>query len=308
MPWTSSDIPALHGRRVVVTGANSGLGLAVARALAEHGAGVTLACRNLDKGEAALTELEAALPGADVELAALDLADLGSVASFADSYARSHPEGLDLLINNAGVMAPPPGVTADGFEVQLGTNHLGHFALTGRLLPALLARRAPRVVTVSSVAHRMGRHEFDDVSEASGRRRWKAYGRSKLANLSFALELDRRARTAGTDLVSVAAHPGYAATNLQSAGPRRREALAMRLLNPFVAQSAEMGALPLLFAATVEDLPGGTYIGPDGRSEMRGHPRPVSPSAQAEDAGAARRLWELSARLTGVSFPALATA
>lgn len=308
MPWTTSEIPPLHGRRAVVTGANSGLGLAVARALAERGAGVVLACRNLDKGEAALTELRAALPGADFELAALDLADLGSVASFAESYARSHPDGLDLLVNNAGVMAPPPGVTSDGFEVQLGTNHLGHFALTGRLLEALLARRAPRVVTVSSVAHRMGRHEFADVSQSSGRRRWKAYGRSKLANLSFALELDRRARAAGTDLVSVAAHPGYAATNLQSAGPRRHEALAMRVLNPFIAQSAGTGALPLLFAATMEDLPGGTFIGPDGRSEMRGHPRPVSPSANAEDADAARRLWELSERLTGVSFRALAPA
>lgn len=308
MPWTTSEIPPLHGRRAVVTGANSGLGLAVARALAEHGAGVVLACRNLDKGEAALTELRAALPGADFELAALDLADLGSVASFAESYARSHPDGLDLLVNNAGVMAPPPGVTSDGFEVQLGTNHLGHFALTGRLLEALLARRAPRVVTVSSVAHRMGRHEFADVSQSSGRRRWKAYGRSKLANLSFALELDRRARAAGTDLVSVAAHPGYAATNLQCAGPRRHEALAMRVLNPFIAQSAGTGALPLLFAATMEDLPGGTFIGPDGRSEMRGHPRPVSPSANAEDADAARRLWELSERLTGVSFRALAPA
>nr|MBA2644396.1 short-chain dehydrogenase [Solirubrobacterales bacterium] len=181
-------------------------------------------------------------------------------------------------------------------------------ALTGRLLDALLARRAARVVTVSSVAHRMGRHEFGDVSVTSGRRRWRAYGRSKLANLSFALELDRRARNAATDLVSVAAHPGYAATNLQTAGPRRHEALAMRLLNPFIAQSAEMGALPLLFAATDEDLPGGTYIGPDGRSEMRGHPRPVSPSPHAEDVDAARRLWELSETLTGVSFRALATA
>lgn len=308
MPWTTSDIPPLHGRGAVVTGANSGLGLAVARALAEHGAGVVLACRNLDKGQAALTELRAALPGADLELAALDLADSSSIAAFADSYARSHPDGLDLLINNAGVMAPPPGATSDGFEVQLGTNHLGHFALTGRLLGALLARRAPRVVTVSSVAHRMGRHEFADVSESSGRRRWKAYGRSKLANLSFSLELDRRARAAGTDLVSVAAHPGYAATNLQSAGPRLLETLAMRLLNPFIAQSAGMGALPLLFAATMEDLPGGTFIGPDGRSEMRGNPRPVSPSALAEDAVAARRLWDLSERLTGVSFAALAPA
>ena len=308
MPWTTADMPPLHGRRAVITGANSGLGLAVARALAEHGAAVVLACRNLDKGRAALTELETAVPGAELELAGLDLADLASIADFADRYEREHPDGLDLLINNAGIMAPPAGLTADGFESQLGTNHLGHFALTGRLLGALLARQAPRIVTVSSAAHRMGRPDFDDVSEASGRRRWRAYGRSKLANLSFALELDRRARAAGTPLVSVAAHPGYAATNLQTSSPRRHEALAMRLLNTLVAQSAEMGALPLLFAATMEDLPGGTYIGPDGGSEMRGHPRPVSPSPIAEDPAVARRLWERSESLTGVSFPALAPA
>lgn len=308
MSWSAADIPSLEGRRAVVTGANSGLGLVVARELARHGAAVVLACRNLDKGRRALADLRSALPDAELELASLDLADLASVARFAGSYADTHPEGLDLLVNNAGVMAPPPGVTADGFERQLGTNHLGHFALTGRLLGSLLARPGARVVSVSSMAHRMGRIDFEDLSPSSGRRRWRAYGRSKLANLMFALELDRRARAAGVALVSVAAHPGYASTNLQSAGPPRREALAMRLLDPFLAQSAKMGALPLLFAATVADLPGGTFIGPDGRGESRGHPRPVSPSAAAEDPVVGRRLWEVSETLTGVSVDLLPAA
>ena len=302
MPWTGSDIPDLSGRRAVVTGANSGLGLEVARELARHGAAVVLACRDLAKGERALAEVRASAAGSEPELTRLDLADLASVADFAASYTDSHPDGLDLLVANAGIMAPPRGVTPDGFESQLGTNHLGHFALTGRLLPALLQRPHPRVVTVSSVAHRIGRIDFDDFQGERRHRRWRAYGQSKLANLLFALELDRRAGAAGTPLVSVAAHPGYAATNLQTASPPAHEALAMRLLNPLIAQSAAMGALPVLFAATVEDLPGGTFIGPDGPGEARGFPRPVAPSRRAEDAAVAARLWEVSEELTGVAF------
>ena len=284
----------------MITGANSGLGLEVARELARRGAAVVLACRNVTKGEAALAQVRSVATAEDPELARLDLADLGSVAEFASTH--SDGRGIDLLVNNAGIMAPPRGVTPDGFEAQLGTNHLGHFALTGRLLPALLRRPRPRVVTVSSAAHRMGRIDFDDLQGERHYRRWRAYGQSKLANLLFALELDRRARAAGTALVSVAAHPGYAATNLQTASPPAHEALVMRLLNRLVAQSVGMGALPLLFAATVEDIPGGTYIGPDGPAEARGHPRPVSPSPAAEDAEVARRLWEVSEALTGVSF------
>ncbi len=302
MPWTSNDIPNLTGRSAVVTGANSGLGLEVARELARHGAAVVLACRDLGKGQRALEAVRATATGLEPELARLDLADLASVADFASAHGESHPEGLDLLVNNAGIMAAPRRVTADGFESQLGTNHLGHFALTGRLLPALLRRPRPRVVTVSSVAHRMGRIDFDDLHGTRRYRRWRAYGQSKLANLLFALELDRRARAAGAPLVSAAAHPGYAATKLQTSSPPAHEALAMRLINPLVAQSAAMGALPLLFAATVDDLPGGTYIGPDGPGEMRGNPRPVSPNRRAEDGEVARRLWEVSERLTGVSF------
>ena len=302
MPWTSSDIPDLSGRIAVVTGANSGLGLEVARELARHGAAVVLGCRNLDKGERALAEVRASATGPAPELSRLDLADLDSVAAFARCYEDAHPHGLDLLVNNAGIMAPPRALTVDGFEAQLGTNHLGHFALTGRLLASLLRRPRPRVVTVSSVAHRMGRIDFDDLHGARRYRRWRAYGQSKLANLLFASELDRRARAARSPLVSVAAHPGYAATNLQTASPPAHEALAMRLLNALIAQSAAMGALPILFAATVEDLPGATFIGPDGPAEARGHPRPVAASRRAEDAGVARRLWQASEALTGVAF------
>jgi NAD(P)-dependent dehydrogenase (short-subunit alcohol dehydrogenase family) len=302
VPWTAADIPDLSGRRAVVTGANSGLGLEVARELARRGAAVVLACRDEQKGRRALAEVQESATGPDPELETLDLADLASVADFASRYAGSHGGDLDLLVANAGIMAPPRRVTADGFEAQLGTNHLGHFALTGRLLPALLRRPGSRVVTVSSVAHRMGRIDFDDLHGARRYRRWRAYGQSKLANLLFAFELDRRTRAAGAPLVSVAAHPGYAATNLQTAGPPAHEALAMRVLNPLVAQSAAMGALPLLFAATAEDLPGGSYIGPDGPAEARGHPRRVSATRRAEDTDVARRLWEVSERLTGVAF------
>lgn len=301
--WTADDIPDLSGRRAVVTGANSGLGLAAARALSAKGASVVLACRDLAKGERALAEVEfVAAPGAEVQLAGLDLAQLASIRGFAGWYADLHPDGLDVLLNNAGIMAPPRGVTADGFERQLGTNHLGHFALTGLLLESLLRRPGARVVTVSSAAHKMGRIDFDDLQGERGYARWGRYGQSKLANLLFALELDRRVRAAGVDLASVAAHPGYAATNLQTTSPPCHEALLMRVLNVVVAQSAEMGALPLLYAATVPLVPGGTYIGPDGRGEARGYPRPVSPSDRAEDPEVARRLWEESERLTGVTF------
>ncbi|HYP48648.1 MAG TPA: oxidoreductase [Thermoleophilaceae bacterium] len=300
--WTASDMPDLSGRRAVVTGANSGLGLVTARELARRGAAVVLACRNVAKGEAALAEVRAAAPGAELELASLDLGDLASVRSFAEWHSAAHPDGLDILVNNAGVMAPPRGTTADGFERQLGTNHLGHFALTGMLLEGLLARNGARVVTVSSSAHKMGRMHFDDLQGERGYSRWGRYGQSKLANLLFCLELDRRARAARTSLISVAAHPGYAATNLQLAGPPAHEALVMRLSNAVVAQSAEMGALPSLYAATAPGLAGGSYVGPDGIAEARGHPKLVKPNGRARDAEAARRLWEVSEELTGVRF------
>ena len=306
--WTAQEIPDQSGRTAVVTGANSGLGLVTARELARAGASVVLACRNLEKGERALAELRDAVPGAQARLAELDLADLASVRAFAQRLAGEQ-DSLDLLINNAGVMAPPRRTTADGFESQFGTNHLGHFALTGLLLDLLGAGSAPRVVTLSSSAHRMGWLKFDDLQREHHYNNWLAYGQSKLANLMFCFELQRRATAAGSPLRSLAAHPGYAATNLQFAGPARLyEKVPMMLANKLYAQSADMGALPTLYAATVADLPGGTFIGPDGIGEGRGHPQVVTGTGRAYDEDAWRRLWEVSVQLTGVyyEFPAVA--
>jgi len=299
--WTAAQIPDQHGRVGVVTGANSGIGLVTARELARAGARVVLACRNSEKGAAAVREIQAAVPNAEVELASLDLGSLESVRSFAGRFKADH-ERLDLLINNAGVMAPPRRLTADGFELQFGTNHLGHFALTGLLLDRMDGRNDARVVTVSSVAHRMGRINFDDLQAERKYGRWRAYGQSKLANLLFAFELDRRLREAGSAVRSVAAHPGYAATNLQSAASPMPDRLFMAVTNRLLAQSAEMGALPTLYAATQPSLEGGTYIGPDGLFEQRGYPKPVGTTPAARDEEVARKLWEASEQLTGVHF------
>ncbi len=285
----------------MVTGANSGLGLETARELARHGAAVVMACRDTAKGELALQEIRRSAPGAELELAPLDLASLESVRSFADSLL-ARGTGVDLLINNAGVMASPRRLTADGFELQLGTNLLGHFALTGRLLPLLQGREDARVVTLSSNAHKMGRINFDDLQSERRYNRWIAYGQSKLADLMFALELDRRLRASGSAVESLAAHPGYAATNLQSAAAPAIDRWSMALTNLIVAQSAEMGALPILYAATEPSLEGGTYVGPDGIGEFRGHPRVVSPNRAARDPVAASLLWQAAEQLTGVSF------
>jgi NAD(P)-dependent dehydrogenase (short-subunit alcohol dehydrogenase family) len=299
--WTSEQIPDQHGRVAIVTGANSGLGLATARELARHGARVVLACRDTAKGERALREIEAAAPGAQLELAALDLGSLASVAAFATSFRSDH-DGLDLLVDNAGVMAPPRRQTADGFELQLGTNHLGHFALAGRLIGAMAGRADARVVTLSSNAHKLGRIDFDDLQSERRYSRWRAYGQSKLADLMFALELDRRLRAAGASVKSVAAHPGYAATNLQTAAAPLLDRLVMQVANPIIAQSADRGALPTLYAATHPGLAGGSYVGPDGIGELRGHPHLVSPNRAARDADVAARLWSVSEELTGVRF------
>ncbi len=299
--WTTERIPDQRGRLALVTGANSGLGLVTARELARAGARVVLACRNTDKGEQAAREIRETVPGADVEVQSLDLGSLAAIETFADRFKAAEP-GLDLLINNAGLMAPPRRETADGFEIQLGTNHLGHFALTGRLIDRLEGRDGARVVTLSSGAHRIGRLDFDDLQRQRRYNRWTAYGQSKLANLLFMFELDRRLRAAGSDVVSVAAHPGYAATNLQSASAPPLDRALMTVANLLIAQSAEMGALPTLYAATEPDLVGGTFIGPDGPGEQRGHPQPVGCSAAARDEDAARRLWETSEALTGVRF------
>jgi NAD(P)-dependent dehydrogenase (short-subunit alcohol dehydrogenase family) len=299
MPWTASDLPDQHGRTVVLTGANSGIGLEAARELARAGAHVIMACRNAEKGQAAADQIRREIPEASLDVVALDLASLSSVREFAAGYDRDQ---LDLLINNAGVMVPPRTTTEDGFELQIGTNHLGHFALTGLLLPKLMATPQARVVTVSSTAHKFGKIDFEDLQRERSYRRWFAYGQSKLANLLFMLELDRRLRVAGSELLSVAAHPGYAATNLQfAATPSRLERIGSVVLNHVVAQDALHGALPTLYAATA-DIPGGSFVGPDGFQEMRGHPTLVTPTRAAQDPETARRLWEVSEQLTGVSF------
>jgi NAD(P)-dependent dehydrogenase (short-subunit alcohol dehydrogenase family) len=302
--WTTSDLPRLDGTLAVVTGANSGLGLITARELAAHGAEVVMACRDEARARVALDAVRAAAPDAAVRTASLDLADLASVERFA-AELESEAGHLDLLVNNAGVMATPRRETADGFELQLGTNHLGHFALTGRLLGLLEAAPAPRVVTVSSTAHKMGRMRFDDLMSERRYRRWEAYGQSKLANLLFAFELQRRAQAAGSALLSVAAHPGYAATNLQFVGPSMRssglEERVYGLANRILAQSDEQGALPLLYAATM-DVPPGCFVGPDGFQEMRGHPALVEARPAAHDEAAAARLWDASEQLTGVRY------
>jgi NAD(P)-dependent dehydrogenase (short-subunit alcohol dehydrogenase family) len=287
--WTTADIPDQTGRTFVVTGANSGLGASTARELARAGASVVLACRNTSKGEAAA----AAMPG-QVEVRQLDLADLGSVRSFAAGV-----EHLDVLVNNAGVMALPKGTTADGFERQVGTNHLGHFALTGLLLPKL----TDRVVTLSSGAHRAGRIHLDDLNwERRRYQRWSAYGQSKLANLMFAYELQRRLAAAQSPLKSLAAHPGYASTELQSHTESFQDRL-MAFANRLIGQSADMGALPSLYAATVTTVRGGEFVGPDGRLGLHGHPKVVGSNRASKDEAVAAKLWALSEELTGVTFP-----
>jgi NAD(P)-dependent dehydrogenase (short-subunit alcohol dehydrogenase family) len=287
--WTASDLPSLDGRTFVVTGANSGLGLVAARELAGAGARVVMAVRDTDKGDRA-----AATIAGEVEVRALDLADLASVRAFAESWDGA----IDVLVNNAGIMAVPRGATKDGFELQIGTNHLGHFALTN----LLLAQITDRVVTVSSFAHRTGRVDLDDLNFEQRRYgRWTAYGQSKLANLLFTLELQRRLAEAGSDVRALAAHPGYAATDLQSHTASALQNAGMWLSNRLIAQSAAMGVLPVLFAAT-QDLPGASYVGPGGPQEMRGHPALASRTRAALDGDTARGLWELSETLTGVPF------
>jgi NAD(P)-dependent dehydrogenase (short-subunit alcohol dehydrogenase family) len=302
VPWTATDIPDQSGRRAVVTGANSGLGLQIALELARHGAQVTLAVRDTAKGEEAASTIRSQAPDADLAVGQLDLADLASVREF----ARGWTGGLDLLVNNAGVMALPRRTTADGFEMQLGTNHLGHFALTGLLLPALLERPGARVVTISSGAHQMGRISFGNLQGERHYQRWLAYGQSKLANLLFAFELARRAALQDVDLTSVAAHPGYAATNLQSQGARmegsRVKGALAELGNRVFAQSAAQGVLPALYAATMPDVTGGEYFGPDGIGGGRGYPTRAQASKAARDPELAGRLWAVSEELTGVAY------
>ncbi|MBG0814149.1 oxidoreductase [Planomonospora sp. ID82291] len=302
--WTAAEIPDLSGRSAVVTGAGEGVGFHTALELVRHGADVVIASRDRGKGEAAAARIRAETGRAGVEWRALDLGDLASIGRFAADRvtADGGSRGLDLLVNNAGVMALPRQSTADGFERQFGVNHLGHFALTGLLLPELLARPGARVVTVTSGLHRSGRMDFDDLMGERRYGRFSAYAQSKLANVLFALELHRRAGTAGTELVSVLAHPGVARTNLARTGDPLRGLLVT--LATLTAQSAAAGALPSLYAAAAPGVSGGDFFGPDGFAERRGHPTRVSPAARALDRDAARRLWEASEALTGVRFSA----
>jgi NAD(P)-dependent dehydrogenase (short-subunit alcohol dehydrogenase family) len=306
--WNQEDIPDLSGKTAVVTGANSGLGFHTSRELANHGAYVVMACRSRERGEAALQRLRDAAPGASVELRSLDLADLDSIETCAKEINDAH-DGIDILCNNAGVMALPLRRTQQGFEMQIGTNHLGHFAFTSHLLSRLLARPGSRIVNVSSQAHRFGKMRFDDINWNHRYNKWQAYGQSKLANLLFTFELQRRLSASGKNSISLAAHPGYAATNLQLEGARMagssiKERLMLRV-NGLVAQSSRHGALPSLRACTDPSATGGDYYGPSGFAERAGPPVKVGYSARAGDAAAGARLWELSVELTGARFAEL---
>ncbi|WP_158889820.1 oxidoreductase [Amycolatopsis anabasis] len=289
--WNATDLPDLTGRTAIVTGANSGLGIATTEALARAGARVVLAVRDPERGRAAARAVQGS-----TEVRRLDLADLASVREFAESWTGE----LDLLINNAGVMAIPESQTKDGFETQFGTNHLGHFALTNLLLPHVTGR----VVTVSSGAHRRTKGiRFDNPNLTGEYSPWSAYAQSKLANLLFTLELQRRLAASGSPVRALAAHPGWAATNLQGRSGSAVLNKLMAIGNRFIAQDNHAGALPTLYAAT-QDLPGASYVGPDGPGEMRGGPALVGRTAAASDPAAAKRLWTLSEELTGVTFPA----
>jgi NAD(P)-dependent dehydrogenase (short-subunit alcohol dehydrogenase family) len=301
--WTTAQMPDQTDRRVVVTGASSGLGEITALELARKGAEVVLAVRNLGKGETSAARIRAAVPEARVEVRELDLSSLQSVRTFASGLVSDWP-ALDLLVNNAGIMQTPPSRTVDGYELQLGTNHLGHFALTGLLLEALGQGNSPRVVVVASNEHKGGHLDFDNLQLDRDYAPRKSYQRSKLANVLFGLELDRRLRAAGSPILCAMAHPGYSATNLQSTGPvGLLTSVGFRLGNAVFAQPAEQGALPQLFAATAPEVQGGQYFGPDGFMEMRGHPVVVQVSDEGRNPEVARRLWTESEELTGVTYP-----
>ncbi len=305
--WTTGQMPDLSGETVIVTGANSGLGFEGTRAFADAGATVVMACRSVERGSSAAEEISREVPDADLDVLELDLADLDSVAAFAEAFTDEYDD-LRCLCNNAGVMAIPYSETEDGFEMQLGVNHLGHFALTGHLLDTLRETDGEsRVVTQSSGLHENGEMRFDDLHGERDYDKWGAYGQSKLANLLFAFELDRRLDEAGIDgVTSVGCHPGYADTNLQRRGPKQAGSTLrlamMKVANAVVAQDAATGALPMLYAATAPDVRGGEYIGPSGFMNMRGPPAEDTPSREARDPERARRLWSVSEELTNVTY------
>jgi len=298
--WTLDSMTDQSGRIAIVTGANTGIGFETAAALAAKNATVVLACRNRQKAEDAMEKIRERTPNSKLEFIELDLASLASVERFAETFRASH-DRLDLLINNAGVMIPPFGKTEDGFELQFGCNHLGHFALTGRLLDLIEATPDSRVVTVSSMAHRQGKMDFDNLNAEKGYRAMPAYGQSKLANLLFTFELQKRLEERGSQVLATASHPGWTGTDLQ------RHSGLFRFLNTFFAQTPPMGALPTLRAATDSEAESGDYFGPKGFYEMRGYPVKVGTTPAAKNELDARRLWEVSEKLTGVSFDSLKT-
>ncbi len=304
--WTPADMPDMKGKLAIVTGANSGLGFYTARELARKGAQVVLACRSKEKTETALRDIRAAVPGAVIEFMPLDLSDQDSIRSFTEAFKTKHRR-LDVLCNNAGVMALPLARTKQGFEMQIGTNHLGHFALTGLLLDLLKATPGSRVVNVASMAHRWTRGlNLDDLNfERSTYRKWDAYGKSKLANLLFTYELQRRLAKSGAGTTSVAAHPGYSATNLGYAGPAMEKSAfgkaTMWLGNALLAQPGEMGAYPQIYASSMP-VQGSDYIGPDGWRQLRGYPKKVGSNRASRDEDTAKGLWTLSEKLTGVRY------
>lgn len=299
--WTAGLISSQTGRTFIVTGANSGLGYVTTRELARHGAHVIMAVRNATKGEEALQKLRAGQPDASLELRLLDLSDLDSIHAFATGIIANHVP-VDVLINNAGIMMPPRSLTRQGFESQFGANHLGHFALTGLLLDTLKAGRDARVVTVSSTLHKRGFIHFDDLN---GERKYSPmafYAQSKFANVVFGLELDRRLRAGKVPVKSILAHPGYSATNLQSAGPTGLLKLVLKFTNRVIAQDVEIGALDQVYAATDPNAESGQFIGPDGLGESKGYPTIVQPIESAKDPNIGKRLWRMSEELTGVHF------
>jgi NAD(P)-dependent dehydrogenase (short-subunit alcohol dehydrogenase family) len=303
--WTTADLPSQTGKLALITGANSGIGFHAAKQLAAKGCAVILACRDTQKAASARDRILAEYPNAVLEILALDLAGLASVRSAASTFLAAG-RSLDLLINNAGVMAfPDRRLTSDGFEMQFGTNHLGHFALTGLLLPALLAAPAARIVTVSSIAHKGGSIRFNDLRWDRDYKPWPAYRQSKLANLLFGFELERRLEHAHARARSILVHPGVSSTNLFAAGPGQGGGLLAKIIPVFitlVSQSEAQGALPTLYGAASPEAQGGHYYGPHGWREMRGYPVEVKAEPQAYDEAAAGRLWQISEDLTGVTY------
>jgi len=303
--WKVDLMTSQEGKVVIVTGANSGLGYFTSKGLAENGAEVIMACRNLRKGEEAVNQLLKEVPGAKLKLMELDLSDLNSVKAFSEKFSKAYKK-LDILINNAGLMAIPYRETKDGFEMQLGVNHLGHFALTGQLFKLLRSTPGARVVSVSSMAHKFGNMDFDNLNWKKNYRKWSAYGRSKLANILFMLELAERIESKSLELTAVAAHPGYAASNLLEKGAEMNGRpwliKAGHIVNSIAAQSTEMGALPTLYAATSDEAVQGGYYGPGGLNEMRGYPVRVYPNNKKIGKDSRLKLWERSEELTGVSF------